>query len=264
MINVLHICSRELYFIYLIMANIHLSRDLDEYKISESFECTVEEAGTYIDVHTRKLSVVCQNIRSIDRNLPQLEILLSRLKINTDILILTECWLNKINYMPSLNNYSTHCSQFNKSQNEGVVVFLRSDITATVSEPPPFEGNCLIIKLGLETVIVAVYRPPSYRLLDNFLKSIDEIISPLRSFKNIILTGDFNINIANSINNNAEEYLDLLAYHELLPAHTFPTRENSCLDHIFLKSQLKSTALVYYRLLHYNHYYRPLHNSFYS
>lgn len=223
-----------------------ITNEIDSYAISKSYQCQVDDAHNFFDKTTKNLTILCQNIRSIDRNLPQIEILLNRLKFDVDILILTECWLNKLDYLPSLANFTSFSSVHNKTQNEGVVAFIRNDISPLVEEPLDFEANCIIIKLGSETAIVAIYRPPSYRTLENFLFSLEQILSSLKSYRNVILIGDININIAHSNNNahNCNDYLDLLAQHELLAAHCFPTRETSCLDHIFLKTDLNATALV--------------------
>lgn len=63
----------------------------------------------------------------------------------------------------------------------------------------------------------------------------------MKSTKNIIITGDININIAEKTNEKSFEqanrlnYLNMLAMHGLLPGHILPTREGACLDHFMLK-----------------------------
>lgn len=224
-----------------------LGRDLDVYNVAESFQCTVEDISLYIQRGpVRQFNVLCQNIRSVDRNLSQIQILLSRLPFELDVVILTECWLNKIDYVPLLNGFTSYSTKLNRSQNEGVIAFVRNGLSAVVSEPPVFEANCLVLKFGTDTAIVAIYRPPSYRSIDNFLTAINDILISTKTFKNVVVTGDLNINIAdmNSTDQNCDEYLNLLAQHELLPAHQFPTRLNSCLDHTMLKTILKATSIV--------------------
>lgn len=60
------------------------------------------------------------------------------------------------------------------------------------------------------------------------------------------MIGDININIRpEKIDTNAQDYLNVCSFHGLLPAHTLPTHQSgSCLDHIMLKSNLSSSALV--------------------
>lgn len=223
-----------------------LGNELDDYNVSSSFQCDVDVAHMFVLNSRKKLNVLCQNIRSIDLNRPQMEIMLARLKIDVDIIILTECWLKKIDIIPKLNSFSEHGSKFNLSQNEGVVVYIRNDITAVVAEPTKFESNCLTITIGNHTAIIAIYRPPSYRSLDHFFAGIDNVMNSLKSFPNIILTGDININIAIPSKSDSEEYLNLMAHHGLLSAHSFITRSksNSNLDHAFLKTNLSATTLV--------------------
>ncbi|CAK1542480.1 unnamed protein product [Leptosia nina] len=60
-------------------------------------------------------------------------------------------------------------------------------------------------------------------------------------------SGDININIApnNTSDNNAEEYLNLLASHAMLPAYFHPTRKNNCIDHVMLRTLQKATTIIF-------------------
>lgn len=66
------------------------------------------------------------------------------------------------------------------------------------------------------------------------------------NYKNIVLAGDININIHESGDDSrATEYLTILAYHGMLPAHTLSTRHlNSCLDHLILKTRHPAFCFV--------------------
>lgn len=63
----------------------------------------------------------------------------------------------------------------------------------------------------------------------------------MKTHKNVILTGDININLIPKISeltyerNNRSNYLNMLSPHGYLPGHVLPTREANCLDHFFLK-----------------------------
>lgn len=70
----------------------------------------------------------------------------------------------------------------------------------------------------------------------------------LKSYKNVVVTGDININIIPKIDektyeyNNRTNYLDILSEKGFLPGHLLPTRGPSCLDHFILKINKSVTS----------------------
>lgn len=57
--------------------------------------------------------------------------------------------------------------------------------------------------------------------------------------------GDININITkDSQDRNCEPYLNLMASLGLLPGHTYPTRINSCLDHVMAKVETNTKIMI--------------------
>lgn len=227
---------------------LNLSNDIDSVTISQAFACNVSECKKIIPSESACLTVLTQNIRSINCNMPGFEVLLQSLCLDTDIIILTECWLLCTNTIPNINGYNSFSTNLNRIQNDGVVVYIKEGLKFNVEEPECKDSNCILIKIGSnETAIIALYRSPSYKNLDPFLLSIDQILHSLTSYKNICLIGDINIAInAGKIDTASEKYLTLMAFHGLLPAHTFITREASgtCLDHVLLKSKSESLTLV--------------------
>jgi hypothetical protein len=96
-------------------------------------------------------------------------------------------------------------------------------------------------------VILGIYRSPSNSNADYFISSLSSHLDTIKSNKNIVITGDININIADKIREqtieqaNRSNYLDMMAMHGLLPGHILPTRESACLDHFMLKLNNKFT-----------------------
>lgn len=77
------------------------------------------------------------------------------------------------------------------------------------------------------------------------MASLDYLLDTLKSSKELILAGDININIlAGSNDNRKSDYLCLTSEHGLVPAVTIPTRENSCIDHILVRTKCESKAVV--------------------
>lgn len=89
------------------------------------------------------------------------------------------------------------------------------------------------------------FSSPSFRDLTPFLTSLDDILQQLTMYKHVAIIGDININIVpNSVDTNADEYLNITASHTLHPADTFPIRLTNCLDYILLRSTNPTTTLV--------------------
>lgn len=227
---------------------IQVLNNIDSVKNSESFNCKPESVSNILSKYNHKLTILSQNIRSVSANLPQLEVLLARIGYDLDFIVLTECWLAVNPHIPHLNGYLSYNSTNNNNQNEGVVVYVKQTLSNILVETPSFsDANCILIKISNHTLIIAIYRSPSYKSISNFLDSLNSLISKHSNFQNIVLVGDINIDIIEEhLDERCPNYLELLAYHELLPAHNFPTRVPTltCLDHLIVKSKRPSTAMV--------------------
>uniref|UniRef100_A0A2A4JYZ1 Reverse transcriptase domain-containing protein n=1 Tax=Heliothis virescens TaxID=7102 RepID=A0A2A4JYZ1_HELVI len=224
----------------------NLTTDLDNFSVSEARACDVEDCKQYLSSYINPFTILTQNIRSIFKNFDNFNTLHQRLNINCDIIVLTECWLTKNYNIPLIPGYSAYKTNINRSQNEGVIVYAKNHLTVSIEEPTMLDCNRLLVKIGTDVAILAIYRPPSFRIMNNFIESLNSTLQNLSSFKNIILIGDININILpENADSAAQEYLNLCAFHGLLPAHTLPTHQSgSCLDHIMLKSKFRSLTLV--------------------
>ncbi|XP_045457159.1 uncharacterized protein LOC123667245 [Melitaea cinxia] len=161
-----------------------------------------------------------------------------------NLIILTECWLHNNRNLPSLEGYNSVLTEKNFTQNEGVVVFFKKHLKLVVSEPDLCDANCLMINLEDNITIIAVYRPPGYKDVPRFLVSLDKLLSETSSTHKVLI-GDINIDILdNNKDVNSSSYLNMLASHSLLPAHTFPTHGKTCLDHVILKCSYRAFCCV--------------------
>lgn len=222
--------------------------NLDKFNLSTVHQCTPELAHSIIPTNNNNLKLLSLNIRSINRNFLNFLTLQSRLNLSSDILVFTECWLPCLSnsIIPTLDNYTTVQTNKHLNQNDGVVVYLKSNLPHT-SEELNLCGMAsgLLIKLGTDSAIICIYRSPSTCNIDNFLNALDKIFSSLSNFKSVILVGDINVDITPaSLDARSHSYLNRLAYHGLLPAHDLPTREDSCLDHIMMRSRLPSQTII--------------------
>lgn len=226
----------------------NLIHDLDNFSISECKACDVENCIQFIyaDRDRDPLTILTQNIRSIYKNFDNFTVFQQRLGIDCDVIVLTECWLNKERNLPNMPGYTMYATESYYNQNDGVVVYARNNLKLTFEEPNIMDCNRILLKIGTEIAILALYRPPSFRNIDTFTDSLDKMLRNLSSFKSRILIGDININIhPESSDPAAQRYLNQCAFHGMLPAHTLPTHQSgSCLDHVMLKSNFPAIAIV--------------------
>lgn len=215
--------------------------------VSKQLTCEVEDCSSLINsTDNSNFIMITQNIRSINCNINDFEVLISRLNIELDLIVLTECWLANTVSLPYINGYNSIRSKNLINQNDGLVIYIKDQLEFQHEEPSFQEGNCLILKI-YDIVVIATYRSPSFKNIDNFLADLNNTLQNYSSYKNIIVIGDINIDITPSrIDSNSEKYLNLTAFHGLLPAHTLVTRDasGSCIDHVLLKTKNPSMTLV--------------------
>lgn len=218
--------------------------DIDEILIPPSVLCSPEDCHTHINT-ANHVTILTQNIRSVYQNLDAFMVTLTSLKFDCDILILTECHLSKSKPIPPLsNNYATHYTNNNLNQCDGVIFYVNKNLNYKIMEPCLANASCLVMTLN-DLVVIGIYRTPSMKNIDNFLSSLQSLLHNYRSYNNIIITGDLNIDIkVNSCDSNSPNYLTTLAYYGILPAHRLPTRNNNCIDHMMLKSSNSAKSAI--------------------
>lgn len=223
---------------------------LDNLDIALSAECRIEDVHKHININKSDFTIISQNIRSIYSNIDDLHLTLSQFNFNIDFLILSECRLNPTKPLPPINNYATFSTTNHLNQNDGVVVYVKNSHKVKVKEIKLSHASCLEITTS-NLKILGIYRSPSNHNAENFISSLSDHIETIKMTKNIIITGDLNINIIHKLNEQSYEhtnrlnYLNMLSMHGLLPGHLLPTRDKTCLDHFMLKiDKCKTTATI--------------------
>lgn len=224
-----------------------LLQELDSINNTKSINCTISDLKNKLSSDTPHLSIIIQNIRSVHKssNIDDLDVNISMLKQDIDVVVLTECRINPDKPLPIKPDYITYSSQKKTNQNDGVVVLIKKAIRHTVREVTLFKASCLEITTPTNTII-CIYRSPSEKNPDKFINSLDNYLNAPHLKINTTLAGDININIIEgNKDKHSDLYLDMLAGHSLLPGHRFDTRLNSCLDHVFTNlDPSKTTATV--------------------
>lgn len=230
--------------------NTNILNEIDEVEVAVSMQCDIQDLHKHVPYENSNLAICSQNIRSVYRNLDDLMLNLSELNHTVDIIILSECHLNQYKPIPQIDSYSTISTVNNVNQCDGVVAYVKTQLNAQAIEIKIEQATCIQIKLK-NIVILGIYRSPSNCNAIDFINSLSNHLEKLTTFSNIIITGDININLipkqheSNYEISNRSSYLNMLSSHGILPGHTLPTRQGSCLDHFMLKIQSqKSTAYV--------------------
>lgn len=222
-----------------------LNGDLDSYKFTCEYICDPEECQSYMKPNSKPLKILTQNIRSLNCNFDSFTTLLARTNTTWDFLILTECRLPSAGCIPELKDYSYVTTKNNNTQNEGVVVYYKSEFCPSIEEPQFDHANCLVVKLTTSTAIIAIYRPPGYKEPLVFNSSLNTLLNKLKHFENIILVGDINIDIVrNTKDLRSWDYLNLLAEFNIHAGHNVPTHDRTCLDHVMIKSNKHFRCLI--------------------
>lgn len=208
--------------------------------------CKAEQCSSFLpNTPNIYLKILQQNIRSLKCNIDGLLPIIISSNVSWDYIVLTECWLPSNPNIPHIEGYNHSATTNNLTQNEGVVVYYRRDLAVHIEEPDFHDANCLAIKPNKCTVMLAIYRPPGYRNINKFIESMNNILIKYSKIQNIIIVGDINIDITDSNKDiNSNLYLDMLAFHGILPGHTLPTHNKTCLDHVLLKTRLAAYCLV--------------------
>lgn len=220
-----------------------ITNDIDAAHISEAMICSPENLNTHFDFSRKALTIFHTNVRSVACNFDSLLVLLERLCFQCDLIILTECWLSKSPILPVIAGYTAYASN-SANQNDGVLLYIKSEIKHNVMIPSISGASGIVLKLENQYAVVAMYRSPSCRDISTFCDSLDTCLKSLNSVQSLALIGDININISPLSNDsNSGIYLDLMAHYGLLPAHVIPTRGDNCLDHVMLRTN--SCAATY-------------------
>ena len=207
---------------------------------------TLQELST-LSTSENDLSLFHMNVRSLSLHFDELISTLSTLKINFDIIGLSETWNsieNPVKTNVQIPGYSYFPYQ-SHSQNGGVVLYVKSGLSPTPRpdlsrDSTSFETVWVEVenRNGKNYLFCCAYRHPSSDL-DSFSEYLQEILSnPAVSNKQVFILGDFNVNLLNyNSHTPTANYVNFLFSKQFLPYITHPSRvsENSStlIDNIF-------------------------------
>lgn len=218
------------------------------YEDETAIEGNIDKCRTYLQ--EKGVKMFHMNICSINSKFNAIQTLFSGIEANFDIIVLSEAHLKKKDvsieqYIQQFNldTYSIYGTSHNKRKTDGIVVYIKSHLEHSVEEIFLEDCNCMKIKFKQSNsnfVCHAFYRSPSGRT-EKFLEQFENILENDRDSSEIkIVTGDFNIDILDTSDNNVDKYLNILAINGYISQLNKITRLNriksTCIDHIFVKS----------------------------
>lgn len=224
--------------------------EIDSAENTQSFLCDACDLTQLIKFQSGDLTIVSQNICSVYKNFSDLLLSIAQINVDPDVIILTECFTNDDKPIPLTASYTYHYTTRHFNKNDGVIAYIKENITVSSREIALDDVTCLQLELP-SCIIIALYRSPSITNADNFIASLDLHLKLIKSNKCVVVVGDININTIYKDNENSTDrknrynYLHMLSTHSILPGHNLPTRKDRCLDHMMLRlDKNKVTACV--------------------
>lgn len=211
---------------------------------------TQSESKLYdIDLFNNSVSIgnniiLYLNIRSLNANFCNLEILIESLNIKPLIIICTETYNLQCHEFFQLKDYSIYYNNSKINQNDGVVLYIKNSIKQNTviieSGVVKFIHTKFKVNKKIDMNISAVYRSHGIDKAE-FNKNVKQYLQKMNNCTNHLVIGDFNINIL--VKDNASyEFLYSFLEFGFIPCFKEVTRPSSneiggsCIDNIFIKS----------------------------
>lgn len=207
----------------------------------------VKECNTVLNInnHTENLKILHSNIRSIAKNLDEFKIYIQQFDFNFDCIVFSETWRVYDTTIYNMQGYDLIYNEGDYNQNDGVIIYLKSDISHSyeIISLGTIKALKLKIKYNSKSItLTAVYRSPSscpHEYNINFKNYLEAQINFNDDYH--IIVGDINIDISQKQIEFVSEYLDNLREYGFISTINSYTRvqgnSKSCIDHMFIKSK---------------------------
>ena len=187
----------------------------------------------YIQNNTDKLNILNLNIRSLACNYDNLIALLNSCGDNFHIITLNETWVTPLSEdCFDIQNFKTYHVHRTNAKCGGVSIYVKNNIPSTKIDEMSLISNhieaCAVsIKVRNQDIaVLSVYRPPNSHKND-FINHIDHMLNGYLKDKNVIIAGDFNIDLLKiNSNNDSSELFSTMIGNKLFPCINRATRPN--------------------------------------
>ena len=210
------------------------------------------------------LSILNVNARSLIKHFNEFCSILSAFPYLFDVITVEESWINDIlQPLVQLENYALITKHKKKcKEGGGICVYIKAGLKykerLDLKCPDKFNDlfDYVFIEILTEKtlnnyIIGTLYRSPGGNTVQDFNDHMSKKILPkiMKEKKNVILTGDTNINLLKCSEHSATaDYLDMLLTQGLIPKITVPTRVThssaTLIDHIFFNEGFNNNSTL--------------------
>ena len=190
------------------------------------------------NIQNCNFNIFVQNIRSLRANFDTFSLYIASLNSMPDLIFVTEIWI-----------YSKECSEFclpgynfraccnDSYRSGGVGVFIRNNIVNySIQVYNRITADIISLDLdvaGKNWTFICIYRF-NKGSVNGFCDDLESLLRKLTK-NNVAILGDLNLNLLDI--DESYGYQSMLASYGLISFLNEPTRMQSCLDHVFMKSE---------------------------
>ena len=188
------------------------------YMTEDQFYCKVTKKNG--------LTILNVNCRSLKNSFDDIKSIVNKSNIIFDAITLSETWLSDNDDLScySLNNFELYAKNRTGKRGGGVLVYVNNSYECThlnvYSKAVQDLYECVSVEINIprskNIVLSCIYRSPGTSIID-FSQELCNMCSDFKT-KNVVLCGDFNINLLNiETCNQTKQFLDMLYSFGIFP-----------------------------------------------
>lgn len=236
--------------------------DIHEHYIHQS---KYYKNSEFTDLHQKNnlFTIMSLNCQSLNSKFQQIQIYMenyANLGCLPSVICLQETWLDHEadTSLFQIKNYTLLSKGKSCSLHGGVAMYIHNQFNYQEmiidNMSARWDGQFVEISLknctaNIKKMIIGnIYRPPRNDVMEinSFTNDLTLICDTFDKYKNVILAGDFNINLLNShLHHHINEYYESILASGYFPALTLPTRltnnSGTLIDNLFLKTAKKTS-----------------------
>lgn len=205
------------------------------------------------------LSVFNLNVESLRNKLNMLEAFLVNCKPQPQIACICEHWLSKgeENYC-NLSNYSVASSRSRSNKVNGityggVLIYLNKQINYNILNLETLSKDSICELVGIKLLdfnilIICIYRTPEPSNFQQFLSSLDQVLSTYGLNNKVCICGDVNVKLNLHQDRETVAFMSLVTSHGFVNTVTTSTRGRNCIDNVFINFNKTEFSSAVYEL----------------
>lgn len=208
-------------------------------RTNQTSESSFSLYGRNVDFNCNKkcFTLFLANFQGIRDKVSDIEVILEERKI--DCLCVNEHWLSADEFsqtrMPGFSGVTAFCRSVKKRG--GVSIYLRDALKYRILDITKYscELHCEVAGIYIEpinTQVITVYRSPDGDL-NKYFEIMTSVFDKIDISSNLIVAGDFNVHFETPNSKQQMTNFFFNAYN-LHPSVNFNTRENACLDNVYI------------------------------